>query len=472
MRSRLFFWRKCRFGLAYDKSAYFRPERRKEKKNQGGELKMAMPFDWDAEKQFVMDIPIDSIISAEMGPLRTNGPHLEGICPFHNDKRRGSFKVTPGKNRWKCFACGEGGDKIDFISKLYGLNFEDSIHYISEKFGYVHPSGPNAFTSGKKGSKSGEAVRPYERKEEQQEKSKKASAEILDVVYGCMVKASAGMTQRLMKYLYTERHLKIWQMNDFFELPRNDDREFWRRFYGLLAERKIKKSVLLSVPGFYVADTVRGARYAIMDYGSEAYGILCRNAVGKIVGVQVGFFFHKGNGPKYLWLSSGNVEENHMGRYGCNSGAPYGIEQPVGHIYPVIVVTEGKYKALAFASKGMLTIDLHGVSNLRNLKNTIAELSKKYQERPSIMIGLDADAVVNDGVAAAVKNIYSFFKADYRVTVASWDLQLGKGFDDLVNNGNYRFLQKYPAKDFIEKYVDPLLKAAAIQKKQKRECIE
>ena len=161
-----------------------------------------------------------------------------------------------------------------------------------------------------------------------------------------------------------------------------------------------------------------------------------------------------------------------MGRYGCNSGAPYGIEQPVGHIYPVIVVTEGKYKALAFASKGMLTIDLHGVSNLRNLKNTIAELSKKYQERPSIMIGLDADAVVNDGVAAAVKNIYSFFKADYRVTVASWDLQLGKGFDDLVNNGNYRFLQKYPAKDFIEKYVDPLLKAAAIQKKQKRECIE
>ena len=66
---------------------------------------MAMPFDWDAEKQFVMDIPIEYIISAEMGPLKTNGSHLEGICPFHNDKRRGSFKVTPGKGRWKCFAC-------------------------------------------------------------------------------------------------------------------------------------------------------------------------------------------------------------------------------------------------------------------------------------------------------------------------------------------------------------------------------
>lgn len=425
---------------------------------------MAMPFDWDTEKQFVMDIPIESIISAEMGPLKTNGSHLEGICPFHNDKRRGSFKVTPGKGRWKCFACGEGGDKIDFISKLYGLSFEESIHYISARFGYVHPEQGSPET--------GKAIRPYQRKEEQEkERSKKASAEVLDIVYRCMVKASVGVSQRLMKYLYLVRHLKVWQMKDFFDFPRDDDREFWKRFYELLAEQKIKKSVLQSVPGFYLADTNRGVRYAFMDYGSDAYGILCRNTAGKIVGIQVGFYSHR-DGPKYLWFSSGNVEEKKLGHSGCASGAPYGIEQPEGHVYPAIVITEGKYKALTFASKGMLTIDIHGVSNLRNLKNTVADLSAKFSERPSIVIGLDADAVTNDGVGAAVKNIYSFFKADYRVTVFSWDLRYGKGFDDLVNNGNYRFLQKYPARDFVEKYIDPLLKAAMEQKKQKRTCIQ
>ena len=39
-------------------------------------------------------------------------------CPFHDDHHP-SLNV---KERFKCFACGEYGDGINFVAKLYGLS--------------------------------------------------------------------------------------------------------------------------------------------------------------------------------------------------------------------------------------------------------------------------------------------------------------------------------------------------------------
>ncbi len=51
-------------------------------------------------------------------------------CPFHNDKHP-SMKID--KN-YHCFACGVGGDVIDYVSRMYGLSQYDAALKLIEDF--------------------------------------------------------------------------------------------------------------------------------------------------------------------------------------------------------------------------------------------------------------------------------------------------------------------------------------------------
>ena len=51
-------------------------------------------------------------------------------CPFHDD-RNPSMKVN---ERYYCFGCGEKGDVIDFVGKLYGLSALDSAKKLADDF--------------------------------------------------------------------------------------------------------------------------------------------------------------------------------------------------------------------------------------------------------------------------------------------------------------------------------------------------
>lgn len=63
-------------------------------------------------------------------PLRKDGVHYVGICPFHDEKTE-SFKVTPSKNIYKCFGCGAKGDVIDFLVAK-GRTFQEAIKELSD----------------------------------------------------------------------------------------------------------------------------------------------------------------------------------------------------------------------------------------------------------------------------------------------------------------------------------------------------
>lgn len=60
--------------------------------------------------------------------IRKNGV---ACCPFHDD-RHPSMKVD--KN-YHCFACGVGGDVIDYIARMYGLSQYDAAKKLIEDFG-------------------------------------------------------------------------------------------------------------------------------------------------------------------------------------------------------------------------------------------------------------------------------------------------------------------------------------------------
>ena len=55
------------------------------------------------------------------------------ICPFHNDSHP-SMQVYPGDGGYHCFVCGAGGDVIDFVMRLFELDFKDACKKMDQDF--------------------------------------------------------------------------------------------------------------------------------------------------------------------------------------------------------------------------------------------------------------------------------------------------------------------------------------------------
>lgn len=55
-------------------------------------------------------------------------------CPFHSGDRDASLKIYPGGRGWHCFGCGEGGDVISFVQKLFNLDFMGALHKLNDDF--------------------------------------------------------------------------------------------------------------------------------------------------------------------------------------------------------------------------------------------------------------------------------------------------------------------------------------------------
>ena len=55
-------------------------------------------------------------------------------CPFHVGDRDASLKIYSGGRGWYCFGCGEGGDVISFVQKLFNLDFMGALHKLNDDF--------------------------------------------------------------------------------------------------------------------------------------------------------------------------------------------------------------------------------------------------------------------------------------------------------------------------------------------------
>jgi DNA primase len=59
---------------------------------------------------------------------------LVGICPFHAEKT-GSFSVSPTKQVYYCFGCGESGDVFKFVEKTENLSFVEAVERLASAAG-------------------------------------------------------------------------------------------------------------------------------------------------------------------------------------------------------------------------------------------------------------------------------------------------------------------------------------------------
>lgn len=83
-------------------------------------------------EQVLATAQVDEVIE-EFVSLKQRGVNKIGLCPFHNEKTP-SFTVSPGKNIYKCFGCGKGGNSVQFIMEHESMSFPESIRHLAKRY--------------------------------------------------------------------------------------------------------------------------------------------------------------------------------------------------------------------------------------------------------------------------------------------------------------------------------------------------
>lgn len=82
-------------------------------------------------------LDVAEVIGRYIG-LKKSGANLKGLCPFHGEKTA-SFMVSPQKQIWHCFGCGEGGDVIGFLKRYENVEFREALEIAADLAGIELP---------------------------------------------------------------------------------------------------------------------------------------------------------------------------------------------------------------------------------------------------------------------------------------------------------------------------------------------
>lgn len=83
-------------------------------------------------QDFINKLDIVQVIS-EYVNLKKSGANYKGLSPF-KPERTPSFTVSPGKNIFKDFSSGIGGDVVTFYMKINNLTFIEAVEELSNKY--------------------------------------------------------------------------------------------------------------------------------------------------------------------------------------------------------------------------------------------------------------------------------------------------------------------------------------------------
>lgn len=409
---------------------------------------MEQKLEWIIEK--VESLPIEEVIGGEID-LHGMGRERDAICPFHNDRKLGNFKVNTQKGLWRCFACGEGGKGgISFYQKYHNVSFHTAVQEIGLRHHVITQEESEYLL---KNTPSNDEVRELKTKRvvQKQEANQKLPPDELDQVYRLFISCCAPMTQSFQQSLMETRHLEEGDLKYFFAMPRCTP-VFMGEFYRKLREQGLDKSVLEHTPGFYF-DTINQV-YRFVDPGINALGIIAYDDQGRINGIQIRRETDDKK-KRYIWFSSGFADgrnENCV-KGSVNSGV---VDVVPGTRKSVMVCTEGKFKALKINKMGFTALNMHGVTSWPAEK--VIEYAKEHGMK-KILLCYDADISENDAVAkAALKFSHRLIKSGLDIEYMIWDSAYGKGVDDMINNGYQEALDTRPAVWYNQYVLEPMIR--------------
>jgi len=77
-------------------------------------------------------------VISEYLPLKKTGSNFKALCPFHQEKTP-SFIVSPQKEIFHCFGCGEGGNVFNFLMKHEKISFIEAVERLAGRAGISLP---------------------------------------------------------------------------------------------------------------------------------------------------------------------------------------------------------------------------------------------------------------------------------------------------------------------------------------------
>lgn len=95
---------------------------------------------WYSEEQIEEVRSRSDIVSLIGGyvRLKRTGSGYTGLCPFHSEKTP-SFHVNPGRQMYKCFGCGVGGNVFTFLMEYESMTFPEAVELLAERAGIELP---------------------------------------------------------------------------------------------------------------------------------------------------------------------------------------------------------------------------------------------------------------------------------------------------------------------------------------------
>ena len=71
-------------------------------------------------------------------PLKRSGRNFKTCCPFHHEKTP-SFMVSPERQIYHCFGCGESGNAFKFLMRHERMEFPEAVEMLAKKCGINLP---------------------------------------------------------------------------------------------------------------------------------------------------------------------------------------------------------------------------------------------------------------------------------------------------------------------------------------------
>ncbi len=71
-------------------------------------------------------------------PLKRSGKNYSACCPFHKEKTP-SFTVSPDKQFYHCFGCGQSGNAVGFMMEYYRYDFVEAVENLAARLGLEVP---------------------------------------------------------------------------------------------------------------------------------------------------------------------------------------------------------------------------------------------------------------------------------------------------------------------------------------------